>query len=222
MRTNPYLLPHKGLRNLLGKVSLLTGNVDSNSLHDLKKLKWYSNELFYLLEQHAKVEDTIVLPDLEKRVPGSTVENEEEHEMLEALVEVLKVQLDDLQVGDNPKKFIQYFMDFSSFHAKYLEHMLMEENKVLHVIWSNYSDEELAFQHHEIISSFTPEKILRWFRFIIPALNPTERFHALAGVKANAPKIFFDTLMAMVEEELNPLDYSRLTMDLLPVAPAVS
>lgn len=207
LRLNPYLLPHKGLRYLLGKVTLLAGNLDQSKAEEVEKLKTLSHELFYLLEQHAFIEDRVILPDLENRCPGSTVENHEEHEFLEAIVEKLEKQVKDLKVGASANCFVDYFLDLSDFHAKYLAHMIFEERTVLGLIWENYSDEELAAQHHSIVSSFTPEKILSWFKYIIPALDPSERLMALGGVKANAPKLFFDVLMDTIEPEMSHKDF---------------
>jgi len=201
-RINPYLLPHKGLRNLLSMVSLKAGNVDVTDVQSVLELQVLSNELFYLLDQHALVEDKIILPDLEKRVPGSTHENHEEHELLDEIVVQLQSQVNALKVGSDPQDFVRYFFNISDFHSRYLAHMLLEEREVLTIIWENYTDEELQSQHHEIISSFSPEKILRWFRFIIPALNPQERELALGGIKKNAPQDFWDELVGVIGIEI--------------------
>lgn len=214
LRLNPYLLPHKGLRYLLGKVSFLAGNLDQTKAEEVKKLKVLSNELFYLLEQHAHVEDHVILPDLEKRCPGSTVENHEEHAYLEGLVTELEQKVNALEAGNSPKIFFDFFLDLSEFHSKYLAHMIFEERMVLQLIWENYSDEELIHQHHSIVSSFTPEKILRWFKYIIPALDPSERIMALAGLKANAPKAFFDQLMNVIGAEMDNSAFSSLVESL--------
>ncbi|MFN3761530.1 MAG: hemerythrin domain-containing protein [Algoriphagus aquaeductus] len=210
LRLNPYLLPHKGLRYLFGKVSLLAGNVDQQSPEEVLKLKELSHELFYLLEQHAHVEDHVILPDLEKRCPGSTQENQEEHEYLESLIARLEYLVNELSVQSSSRQFFDYFLDLSEFHSKYTAHMIFEERSVLGMIWENYTDEELIHQHHRIVSSFSPEKILRWFKYIIPALAPTERIMALGGLKANAPQAFFDQLMSVVKTEMDSASYLSL------------
>ncbi|MFD2203233.1 hemerythrin domain-containing protein [Shivajiella indica] len=210
LRLNPYLLPHKGLRYVLGKVTILAGNLDQSKHEEVDKLKALSQELFYLLETHAHVEDEMILPDLEKRCPGSTEENQEEHEYLEGLVNTLEQQVNELQAGSPPVKFFDYFLDLSEFHSKYLAHMIYEERKILGLIWNFYSDEELMEQHHSIVSSFSPEKILRWFRYIIPALDPSERLMALGGLKANAPKEFFNQLMENIQSEMSERDFFAL------------
>jgi hypothetical protein len=220
VRLNPYLLPHKGLRYLLSKVSLMAGNLDFSKPEEVEQLKKISNELYFLLEQHAHVEDHVILPDLEKKCPGSTEENHEEHEYLEGLVANLQKQVNALEAGSSPQSFINYFFDLSDFHSKYLMHMLMEERKVLGMIWDHYTDEELAEQHHTIVSSFTPEKILRWFKFIIPALNPSERLMALGGIKANAPKEFFDMLMEVIQSEMESNSFSDLMESLVETSMA--
>jgi hypothetical protein len=124
LRLNPYLLPHKGLRYLLGKVTLLSGNLDQSKKGDVEKLKTLSHELFYLLEQHAFIEDRVILPDLENRCPGSTVENHEEHEFLEAIVGKLEKQVKNLEVGSSANCFVDYFLDLSDFHSQSQSTML--------------------------------------------------------------------------------------------------
>lgn len=209
-RLNPYLLPHKGLRNLMAKVSFLAGNLNYTCVHEIDQLKIFANELFYLLEQHALVEDTVVLPDLEKKAPGSTHENHEEHELLEASIAKLKEQVDKLTLDSSPEEFVDFFLDFSEFHSQYLAHMLLEERDVLKAIWNHFTDGELMAQHHQILASFTPEKILRWFRFIIPALNPQERKMALSGLKANAPSAFFEELLEVIKTEMTEIAFYNL------------
>ncbi len=213
-RLNPYLLPHKGLRNLLSKVSFLAGNLDYTNSHEIDQLQLFSNELFYLLEQHAHVEDTVVLPDLERKAPGTTHENHEEHEFLEAIVAKLQAQVNKLALTSSPNEFLDFFLDFSDFHSKYLAHMLLEERDVLKAIWANYTDEELMLQHNQIVSSFTPEKILRWFRFIVPALNPQERKITLSGMKAKAPEVFFNELLETIKAELSETAFKNLLKSL--------
>lgn len=213
-RLNPFLLPHKGLRNLLSKVSFLAGNLDCTSVHEIEQLKIFAGELFYFLEQHAHVEDTIVLPELECKSPGSTHENHEDHEVLEAIVAKLVRQVEKLSLESTPTDFLDFFMEISDFHSKYLAHMLMEEREVLKAIWANFTDEELIAQHHRIVSSITPEKILRWYRFIVPALNPQERKMVLGGMKAKAPEAFFNELMEVVKAELSEFAFSNLVKSL--------
>lgn len=90
LRLYPYLLPHKGLRYLIGKVTLLAGNLYQSKEEDVERIKLLSHELFYLLEQHAIIENLVILPNLENRCPGSTAENHEEHEYLEAIIQQLE------------------------------------------------------------------------------------------------------------------------------------
>lgn len=213
-RLNPFLLPHKGLRNLLAKVSFLAGNLDYTSVHEIDQLKIFAGELFDFLGQHAHVEDTMVLPDLESKSPGSTHENHEDHEILEAIVAKLVKQVENLSIKSTPTDFLDFFMEISDFHSKYLAHMLMEEREVLKAIWANFTDEELIAQHRRIVSSFTPEKILRWYRFIVPALNPQERKMVLNGMKANAPEAFFKELMEVVKAEMTEFAFSSLLKSL--------
>lgn len=132
------------------------------------------------------------------------------HEFLEAIITKLDKKAEQLSVESTPTEFLDFFLDISDFHSKYLAHMLMEEREVLKAIWANFTDEELIVQHHRILSSFTPEKILRWFRFIVPALNPQERKIVHGGMKAIAPKVFFNELLEVIKAEMLEFAFANL------------
>jgi hypothetical protein len=209
-RINVYALPHKGLRNAMSQVSFLAGNTDFTNPYELESLKILMAELVYLLEQHAHTEDTVMLPLLEEKLPGSTAENAEEHEMLDAMVSRLAHQIEKIEAYGDASKLEDFYANFSDFHSKYLAHMQMEERVVQQKFWDHFTDEELLDVHHKIVASFSPEKIMRWFRFIIPALNPQERMASLAKIKQHAPAEFFEAIMSMLEKEMSAYSLAQL------------
>jgi hypothetical protein len=217
MRINTYSFPHKALRILLPKVSLAAGNADPAYRESIQYLKSLFDELSYFLEEHAKIEDEVVLPDLEIRMPGSTQQNHEEHEYLERQFEELAQRISGLNEHSLEKDFSTFYLEFSKFHADYLQHMLLEEGDILEKIWLNYTDEELMTQHHEILASFTPQKILKMFKYIIPSLSYSERSMAMKGLKMDAPEEFFQEVLQVVKKEMEPKDFEIMLGDLSQV-----
>jgi len=211
MRLNTYAFPHKALRNLLCQVSLAAGNADPSFPESLEKLKGLYRELNDFLQEHAQVEDEIILPALEAREPGSIQENLEEHEYLEEKFSILSKQLDGINSESPAKKWNDFYWDFSEFHSEYLKHMLLEEKEVLEKIWDNFSDQELFVQHQQILSTFTPDQILKTFKYIIPSLTMSEKCLAMGGLKNNAPEEFYLQVLAVIRGQIPPSDFEVLS-----------
>jgi len=210
MRINVYAFPHKGLRNALSQVSLLAGNTDYSSPEELAFLKAATSDLLSLLDLHAHSEDHFVLPALESKVPGSTHENTEEHEELEKEVEALLHQINGITTGSPLADGANFYAAVSNFHSKYLAHMAHEESEILDLIWENFADEELIKIHEEIMKTFSPEQVIRWFKCIVPALNPMEQFALMAGFKSAAPAFFFDSVIEVLSSLMPEKSMDRL------------
>lgn len=209
-RMNLYGFPHKGLRNAISQLSQSVGNTDCSNPTSLNKLKEIADEIFILLELHAHSEESVVLPALESKVAGSTTENIAEHERLENQISALKQQLDSITPDSPPNLLANFYAEIALFHSEYLAHMAMEESKMNQLIWANFSDEELMGQHGQIMSTLTPEQTLMWFKYIVPALNPFERTIIMGGFKANAPALFFDSVVNMLSGLMDENDHQYL------------
>lgn len=209
-RVNVYAFPHKGLRNALSQVALLAGNTDYSDTEDLEALKASASDLFNLLNLHAHSEDDFVLPALEAKVKGSTAENTEEHELLEKIVAALEVQINSISIVSEPEKGIAFYEAFTDFQSKYLAHMALEEGEILSLIWEYFKDQDLIQIHHKIMETFSPDQVLRWFKYIIPALNPMERLKIMEGFKTAVPTEFFESVMDMLSSAMSRRDILRL------------
>lgn len=209
-RMNIYGFPHKGLRNAISQLSQSAGNTTCSDADSLGKLKEIGNEVFILLELHAHSEETVVLPALEKKVPGSTTDNIEEHKQLEKEIEKLKEQLNSISADSPPDATASFYTHVANFHSNYLSHMAMEESKMNQLIWANFTDADLMGQHGQIMSTLKPEQIMMWFKYIVPALNHFERTIIMGGFKANAPAPFVESVFTMLSGLLEKDEYSNL------------
>lgn len=207
---NIYGFPHKGLRIALSKLSMISGNTDYSNEESLEELKNLTKEIITLLDLHLHSEEDVVLPALEERVPGSSNENIEEHEQLEKAVHDFDEQLKGISVTSSPDEGAKFYEAISNFHSKYLSHMAMEEEEMNPIIWQNFTDEELMGWHGKIMSKLTPDQIIMWFKYIVPALNPFERTVIMGGFKMNAPEDFFNAVLDMLKEHIPENDHSQL------------
>ncbi len=209
-RMNIYGFPHKGLRNLLSQVSLLSGNTDYSNAVSLEKLKDLTTELVTLLDLHVHSEEDVLLPALEVKVPGSTRENVEEHEQLEKEIKDFDEKMKNITVDSTPDSGVKFYESVYNFHSKYIAHMAMEESEINPVIWANLADEELMELQGQIMASLSPDNIMMWFKYIVPALNPFERTIILGGFKENAPAEFFDQVLNMLKDYMSENEHLQL------------
>lgn len=213
-RMNLYGFPHKGLRNAISQLSQSAGNTDCSDQASLNALKALAEEVITLLGLHAHSEETVVLPALESKVPGSTAENLAEHAQLEKDIDVMQQTLNTITTDSTPDMISNFYTLVTNFQSKYLAHMAMEESKMNILIWDNFTDADLMGQHGQIMSSLTPEQVMMWFKYIVPALNPFERTIIMGGFKANAPKPFFDSVLDMLSSLMQKNEHQQLSIAL--------
>jgi len=209
-RVNIYGFPHKALRVALSELSMLSGKTDYSDVESLEKVKALTTEVLELLDLHAHSEEDVVLPDLEAKVAGSTAENVEEHIQLDNEIQAFDKQLKNITVDSSPESGAKFYEAFYNFHSNYLAHISNEESKINPVIWENFTDEEIMGWHGKIMEILTPDQIVLWFKWIVPALNPFERTIIMEGFKENAPAEFFDKVLNMLKEYMSENEHSKL------------
>jgi hypothetical protein len=215
-RMNSFSVPHKGLRNGLGQLSLLAGSIDYNNHLEVEKLYALGITIFQMLTIHAGDEDDIVLAQLEERSPGSTKQNIKEHEQLHIQQHELEDLLEEINKGgeDLSVKGAQFYRLLNVFIAQYLLHIDGEEIIIQPLLWQHFTDDELAGHRALIMRKNPPPTLLNWFRFSIPAQSHAERVGLLKGFKMNAPQPFFEQGLGVIKTVLSDQDYRQLTESL--------
>ncbi|MFH4965021.1 hemerythrin domain-containing protein [Gaetbulibacter sp. M235] len=209
-RVNIYGFPHKGIRNGLSQLLVLAGKTDYTSVNAVNQLNELSLEIIKILTLHSHSEDSVVLPAIEAKVPESVQENMEEHEALEKEVEDIAKQIKIIQSNPNQTAGVVYFNTINGFISRYLLHMEMEEKEINAIIWKAFSDEEIMAWHGQVMSTLTPDQIMLWFKYIVPALNPMEQSILLGEFKSSAPNEFYQCVMNMLKGHLSKKDYDSL------------
>jgi hypothetical protein len=213
------LFPHKGIRNIFSMVLVSAGSIDYSNKEKVSGLFDTCTFFFELLETHSKDENTFMLSELEKKVPGSSAHDMAEHEEIEAEQLKLEKMLDEIysmsQAGENPDALgFKFYFELSRFQSLYFMHMIGEETETQNLLWENFTDDELISMRARIISKMEPDFLLTWTKYLIPALTPSERNQILGGMKANAPAEFFEKIMSVAEKNLPTEDYKTLLNNL--------
>lgn len=186
-RVNIYGFPHKGIRNALGQLSFKLGGLDGNQTDQVTEVVDQTEEISELLKLHLHSEETHVLPPVEAKVPGSTEHNHDDHEAMEALEHQMVEKVRHLHEDASPAAVTAAYDQVNIFIKEYFRHMEEEETDVNEVIWANFEDQEILSWQGKILSEFTPDQFFKWFKYIIPALQPHEQQIMLGGFKSNAP-----------------------------------
>jgi hypothetical protein len=205
---------HKGLRSALAQFSFLLGKCDFNNNADVDKLYSLGKDMLMMLNSHANDENSIILAELEAKVPGSSKHDMDDHERLEIDQDAMDKLLDDIKEvsskgGDAAGLGAELYMKFAKYQGDYLLHTYEEETETQRMLWENFTDRELHAMRGKIIAGFTPEAFEKWQSYILPAITHNDRAFMLAGMKANAPKVF-EKLMVMAEKYLPSNEFDAL------------
>lgn len=209
-RIRSFEAPHKGLRNVLGQFSFLLGHTDFNDPVQLNALKKLGNEMFTLLNDHVNTENTHTLKYLEERAPGSAKYDMEDHEELEIIQDSLKEQLAEFTGTESEENIHAFYLDFSMYHSRYLEHIFDEETVTELKLHEHFTDEELMQHRTIIMQKIDFPVMLLWLKYTIPAMRESQSIGMLSGLKANAPKPAFDQVLAVLKEVMEPKRFKSL------------
>lgn len=209
---------HKGLRNALSQFSFALGKCDFNNSNDVNRIHSLGKDLCMLLNIHANDENTIILAELEAKLPGSSKHDMDDHERLERDQDAIEKLLDEIKElnakgEDAVGMGAELYMKFSKFHGEYLLHTVDEETDTQRLLWENFTDPELHTIRGRIISKFTPEVFEKWQSYIMPAITQSDIVMMMGGMRTAAPEQF-TKLMAMAEKYLPADEFSAINSKL--------
>jgi hypothetical protein len=214
-RARSYDVPHKGLRNALSQLLLLAGKTNYHDVKEVENLFNLGNRVFTILNVHAQDENQVTLAELEVRCPGSSTHDVEDHEQIHVIQQrleklLLRIYERARMGGDHTEDEAEFYLSLSEFIGKYLEHTAEEERVTQLLLWKYFTDEELGAQRSKIMGRLSPDTLLIWFSFILPAQCHAERVGLLSGFKKMAPEAFFSQAMDVIEKNLNSQEFALL------------
>ena len=160
--------------------------------------------MFILLEDHANIEDSIILKHLSLKDSGAAFHDLKEHEELHDSIDELKNLLNGDSILTNGHSF---YLNFSAFHAQYLNHIYHEETQTESSLWQHFTDAELLAMQQEILSRISSEMKQLWWKFMLPAQNLVEISFLKNAVQKNAPEF-----LPVIEEILNGIDHESYSI----------
>jgi hypothetical protein len=214
-RMKTYDVPHKGLRNALSQMSLLAGKTNFEDAKEVEILYQLGADVFKILAIHAADENQVTLAELEKRCPGCSQHDMDDHKKIHIAQDKLEKLLSAIYADSKSGKDVRgsgaaFYLGWSEFHGMYLEHTAEEERITQPLLWQHFTDDELASHRGKIMAKNQPETLLIWFRFVIPAQSHSERVGLLSGFKKMAPAAFFNQGMEVIKQALTVNEFTTL------------
>jgi hypothetical protein len=209
-RPSSFEAPHKGIRSFFGSILKLAGNADHNDPQELETLCSSCEELFELLHLHASDENAVMLTQMDRKAPGASEHDRGDHDRLEAMQAELEQMVKEIRKGPvQPTQLNKLYSGLSLLFSEHLEHMHEEETVTQELLWQHFTDEELFAMRGEIMQRLGPDRMLKWWKHIIPAMRRTERAMMLKGMMAQAPPPMVEKVSAAMAGILGEAEWRR-------------
>lgn len=201
---------HKAIRNALSQFSLLAGKTDFSSRKQLNELKNNWHELLRLLDHHEHVEEKLLYPLVEPKLPGILQRQKEQHKLLQSRLTALNKRVDSLPLGENEVPGYEFYLNFSEFHSMYLQHINKEEKDLEEVLGSLDESDKLHDKVLQGIGDVPEDIMLSMMKYGMPSYSPQLRMNLLKRVKKVAPSGFVNQVMRLVAPYLSVMEMQKL------------
>lgn len=212
-RYDMYAFIHKALRAFMTDTLLSMGRMDCHDDTDTAVTLGQVRGLLDMCRAHLEHENRFVHTAMDARAPGSAERAEREHVEHQRVIDQLETDVfavEQSQGEARERAAGRLYRQLAIFVAENLEHMQMEETEHNRVLWALYSDDELRGIEQAIVASQPPEKMIALMRWMLPALNPSERGLLIGGMRQGMPKKVFQGMLQMLRPFLGAGDWRKL------------
>ncbi len=204
---------HKALRAFMSDTLVAVGRMDADDAAEVAAAVEQTRALLGTLAVHLDDENRFVHAAMEARSPGTAGSTAEDHLAHERALAELEGLLGDLERAAGAARAdaaLELYRRLAVFAAENFEHMDVEERQNNAVLWANYTDEELAAIEGRIVASIPPDALFLGMRWMIPAVNHTERAGLLGAMRAGMPRDAFEAVLGIAREHLGSRDWAKL------------
>lgn len=212
-RFDPYAGIHKGLRSMLADSLLALGRLDGDNESELRATVAQLVSTLEFCQAHARHENNFIHPAIEARSPGTSNAMAVDHALHEqAIVQLQQAaqRLSATSATQRDSRIRDLYRRMALFMAHTLEHLHHEETAHNAALWASYTDAQIEELHDELVASIEPAQALFAMRWMLPAMNPTERADLVHKLRATAPLPVVEAMLAAVRDVLDAQAWSRL------------
>ncbi|MGZ5969573.1 MAG: hypothetical protein ACXWP4_17995 [Polyangiales bacterium] len=216
MRHDLYGPIHKGLRHCMQAALVRFGQADVDERDDLLGALDDLRAMFSLRANHLELEEQIVHPALDARVPGWLMgalghEHEEQRQVLYRLAERargLGRRALDRRFMRNEHRAL--YLALASALADDLEHMEVEETLVNPLLWEAFDDAELRALQRTLMECSSPDQLAAHVHWVVPAVSHSERVELMETAREGIGVAAYARLLGLARTVLTPREYDRL------------
>ena len=211
-RAEIFINVHKGLRRGLWGLALRIGEMDWGEDAEVELVGKEFEDMIRFLREHAADEDQVQFPFLEKRAPGTTQQEQDEHRELESRLDLLEKHWYQLRrEKDREAVGYRFYLEYNQFVSRYLDHMDREERHLTEAFYRHCSDPEIDNAFQQVVARTSPQAMDTMLSYMIPAMNPSERLRFMRKAKARAAPEVFGRVKGAAERALAPESWSKLS-----------
>lgn len=214
---------HKAFRMLMGETLTAVGRADAADPASVRQVLAQLRQLLDYCGLHVQDENEFIHAAIKARAPGWQGETLADHVHHADEIAALKAEVDAVEHAAPAARaaaFTRLYRRLALFVAENFRHMEVEEGENNAMLWSLYSDAELAAIHDALIASLPPAAAADGIRLILLAATPADRAAMLDGVRRTAPEPVFDGMLEAIRPALTPLDRQKLALALSDLAQA--
>lgn len=216
-RFDMYTGIHKALRAFMADTLVAVGRMDPADPAEVAETTGRVLQLLGFCASHLEHENRFVHAAIEARAAGASDAIAHEHEEHRQHVASLGELAGILQTAGDAQRHAlatTLYRELALFVADNFRHMHVEETAHNAVLWARYTDAELVAVHDALVASIPPDEMMVISRWLVPFMNPLERFHVVADMRAKAPAAAFDAMLQGVRPYLAQRDWDKLSRDL--------
>ena len=208
---------HKALRACMCDTLVRVGALDCNDRREVANVLTQVRAMAVFSSTHIAHEDTFVHPAMEARFPGTAKATAAEHAHHRYACRKIVALADAVHNATSAERqalVTQLYHYIALFVAESLVHMNAEETDNNTLLWATHTNEELTAMEQAIVASMTPEEKAVSMRWMLPALNATERVELIEAVLKDVPSEFYNEMLAGMQPFLSGTDWRKLTIAL--------
>lgn len=213
---------HKGIRSFLLDLTVAAGRLEWNDAAQVAIFREQAELTFRLLSGHAHHENEYVAPLLDEAAPHVARILGDNHQDQEVTLDRLQNQLRAINCSSDEAAIAghRFVVAISRFAGESLVHMADEEEIAMPAIWGAFDDATILRTHNALVGSIAPDEMAAVLRWMLPAMNATERVQMLEGIRSTAPQPVFAFVRGIAREVLTESQNDALDRALAEVSHA--
>jgi len=213
-RVNLYMPIHKALRSFMTDTLGRVGRLDVFDADELQATLGQLDTLLTSCADHVQHENDFLHTAIEARQPAGSARTAADHLEHVESIEALRAEANALAAAAADQRMVlalRLYRHLALFVAENFQHMHIEETVNAAALWKHYSDAELHQLHDRLLATLPPEAHLLVARWMVPAMNPTERAGMLNEMKQATPPEALLGVLEHVRPHLDTPGWTKLT-----------